>query len=223
MTEEGSGHVEHLTEEEAWRDLREGIERTVEFGQWEAVMWWPPGSTGGPAELTVRAKPGADPRDVERGISTGTLRSIPLTEGIEEMRQLLQATDELRERMASAEGRVEEAIRYIKEVMETDPKPGRGGRSPVLYAAVALAYSWFTRWEHDPIGELAKATHVGKQTAANWVRAARGRGMLTRPTRRQAGGRLTDKALELLKLAEYDGGVFRLPGKPSEIQLLREY
>lgn len=177
-------------------------------GPWRVEVLFPrdPDSpTGsGPAELHITLDQEADPRDGRRGITTGTLRDIPLTAVMEKMQRIRAMTLPT---LADLPGSPREkaaitAMEHIREEITNRPSPGRAGRPELFYARVALAYSYRSVIASDPIAWLARQTGVEPRTAENWVRQARQRDMLTEPRPGVAGGQVTEKATNILNEQE---------------------
>lgn len=173
---------------------RDGFEHREDLGDWEAVLWWPPASGGGPAEIAIRARPGADPEVVARGITTGTLRSIPVTRITEEMHRRVRKVKD------DAGPSLEDMARRIRDAVELEPRPGRKGRPDAFFADVAAMYAWYVELHYpNPVRMLAEACGLTWKAAARWVRLARVKGFLTAAAGGRPGGELTDKARALLR------------------------
>jgi hypothetical protein len=169
-------------------------------GAWLVEMLWPPGdSGGGPKEVRITPHPEADPVEVSRGITTGTLRAIPLAQTLTQLREEAEAeqrADSVFQR--DREIHFERPVRRIRAAVEADPKPGRKGRPDAFFLAVAWAYVWLNHWHTpNPVQQLAEACGVERRLAANWVRLAREKGLLTEATEGFPGGELTLKALQM--------------------------
>ncbi|MFP3963725.1 hypothetical protein SMC26_15485 [Actinomadura fulvescens] len=190
-------------------DGREGIVAIGRVGGWEVRAWWPPGEHGGPRDLHIVPAEDAQPRDLGRGITTGTLRSIPLARLAVKVRELgpspyeptWDADDpEMKPRPEDDRYLLGGALDVITEHVNADPNPGRRGRPDIFHVAVAHAYAGYAETGYpNPVQMLAEATGVGRRTASNWVVQARAAGMLTQATERQPGGALSDKAISLME------------------------
>lgn len=191
----GSEQISVVSAEEARaRGLREGVEASAGLGAFEVVMWWPRGATGGPHELVIRPREDADPREVERGITTGTLRNVPLIEQTEAVRELLRKVE-----ATVGDAEVNESIRRIRKTIEDMPNPGRAGRPNEFYLWVSLVYAHLAKWGDKPIQELADKVGVSAASVKTWVRAARNAGMLSEASESRPGGQLTPRARRLLE------------------------
>lgn len=176
-------------EEAQARGLREGVEKSSEVGSFEVSMWWPKGATGGPQELVIRPKEDADPEDIARGITTTTLRRIPLTEETDAVRKFLLSMESTMEKMEA-----DSSIERLKRIVMETPNPGRMGRADEFYLWVAMAYIYLSRWADNPTQQLSEATGAGLSSVKTWVRTARQIGILSEG---KSGGRLTEKGEEL--------------------------
>lgn len=183
-----------MTEQDTPLRHRPGLYHQGVYDGWHVEMWWSPGSQGGPTEMRIRTD---HPDLIARGITTGTLRSIPLTMITEELRDDLARLSNQAADMASAT--IDKATAYITATMAADPRPGRRGRPDRFHAAVALLYAWYAdSRHHNPVGRLAEACGVDRRTASSWVRLARQNGMLTPASERLPGGQPTAKAVAAL-------------------------
>lgn len=93
-----------------------------------------------------------------------------------------------------------------KETLSAPHRPGRKGRPDIDYVTVAVEYLKAVRGgSNRPVVETAAA--LSKHNKGTYMPAyvrdllheARKRGLLTHPSRGQAGGKLTDKALAVLR------------------------
>ncbi|MFI9598173.1 hypothetical protein [Nonomuraea sp. NPDC052265] len=167
--------------------------RTLDVNGWKVVAVWRNDSPG-PVELHITPGDETDPQELA-GITTGTLRSIPLTEITREAREVWEATANMRGLGRSTAT----VLRAVKDAIETEPRPGRAGRPDAFYVAIAFLYVVFSLQGHKAIQRLAEACGVERRTAENWVNHARDkRGMLTASLPGKAGGQLTPKAQALL-------------------------
>jgi hypothetical protein len=166
----------------------------IPVGAWLVRCEWPPGHRGGPTKVTIEPHPDGNPEEIARGITTGTLRKIPLAQTIDFVNRAMDVSAQ-----AYASGRtVERAIEMIKSMVEANPRPGSRGRPDLFYALVATTYVHRLLTAESPVNWLAKETDTDRRTAENWLRLARKHGMLTDPIPGVAGGELTDKATTLL-------------------------
>lgn len=141
----------------------------------------------------------ADPAQAKRGITTGTLRDIPLKAVTEKIAQLRMAEPPRGPSLYPGQERdTAEAVARIRQEVTSRPQPGRTGRPDAFYASVAVAYANWATIAPDPIRWLAQQTGADERTAENWVRQARDRRMLTPPRPGVAGGQPTDTAIRLL-------------------------
>ncbi|MFD8532117.1 hypothetical protein ACFV0L_32355 [Streptosporangium canum] len=186
------------TSDEPNYTARPTFTKTAEVGGWRVQAVWRDGSAG-PVELHITAKPDANSRDVQGGITTGTLRAIPLPEMTEEARQPWPMIESATRSLTTHAQTADKAVELIRSTVEAEPRPGRSGRPDLFYALVAYAYFAYSRLGTNAIRRLAEATGVERRTAENWVNHARDkRGMLTDPPSGKAGGELTEKAKQLL-------------------------
>lgn len=81
-------------------------------------------------------------------------------------------------------------------------RPGPKGRDDLHFAELAAAYIRHLDQGHKPIEALASEQFLSKTTIRNKISSARKRGLLTATPQGVAGGRLTPKAIELLKEIE---------------------
>ncbi|GAA3171535.1 hypothetical protein [Nonomuraea roseoviolacea] len=166
---------------------------TTEVGPWLVTYaWTDDASQGGPMELSIRPRPDADPAELARGITTSTLRAIPLANVIE-ARKKAQATNQQRHNFV-----LHAATREIRRMVEEDPRPGSRGRPDLFYVMVAFAYAIQALRSKSPVNALAQATGADRRTAENWIRLARERGMISAPTPGMPGGKWTPKAEQVL-------------------------
>jgi predicted transcriptional regulator len=78
-------------------------------------------------------------------------------------------------------------------------RPGRKGRPDMDYADIAHHYVELLSSSSKPIEALAKQMNVSKSSASSYVHEARRRGLLTKTRQGASGGKLTEKANQLLK------------------------
>ena len=81
------------------------------------------------------------------------------------------------------------------------PRPGRRGRPDVEYADIARRYVEFLSTSATPTKALADHLQVSNSSAGSYLNEARRWGLLTRTSQGSAGGRLTQKAIDLLRRA----------------------
>lgn len=185
-------------------DQRPGYYLQQFYDGWQVEMWWSPDSTGGPTEMRITP---TDPELITRGITTGTLRAIPLAEISRELKNDLQHLSRDQSAFQVLESRTDWAMRHIRETVTATPKPGRTGRPQSFHLAVAVLYTWYVLMrEPNPVQDLAEITGVDRRAAANWVSLARKNQMLTEAAERQSGGTLTDKAMTLMNAMKEDEG-----------------
>ncbi|WP_330246128.1 hypothetical protein OHA33_25600 [Streptomyces sp. NBC_00562] len=167
-------------------ESRSGAAVTKRFGAWMVTMYRPPGSirSGGPREIHIVPADDADPQEVARGITSTVLRQIntaPPGENFAAIRSLAEAADielrELGERLASLSGGL------------TDER---------LAVLSALYVHFVDAGERAPAQRLAAGFDLNPATVKGHLRAARQRGFLTK-VEGKAGGRLTDKAVQILR------------------------
>ncbi|MGI5325791.1 hypothetical protein [Actinomadura nitritigenes] len=164
------------------------VERRIRVGAWEITLRWPAPATGGPTEMTIRPHPDADPRLVSRGLTTGTLRAVPLPE----------LTSDVLHSTSTRTPPVDEA-REIRRMVEAAPRPGRKGRPDEFFALVAAVYSAYVDLGHsNPVHMLAEACDAPWRAAANWVHLARKKGFLGPTPERRPGGAPTPKTTRAL-------------------------
>lgn len=97
---------------------------------------------------------------------------------------------------------MEELTAFIRDVLGSDPRPGRRGRSDRFFATVAAVHSWYVDLQYpNPVQQIATACGSGWTATANWVRTAREKGFLTEADREHPHGTLTDEARSLLASA----------------------
>ena len=121
-----------------------------------------------------------------QGITSAVLRKVPLSEITAEGRQL------------STLWGAELARRALRKLSDA----GDRRRDDLYYALVADAYvSTTSRGDKRPVMTLALVTGSNVETMRSRIREARNRGLLTGESGK-AGGSLTDKAREMLKLAD---------------------
>ncbi|WP_431915230.1 hypothetical protein [Nonomuraea jabiensis] len=169
---------------------------TTQVGPWLVTyVWADDAAQGGPIELSIKPAPDADPAALARGITTSTLRAIPLANVIE-ARKKAQATNQQRHNFV-----LHAATQEIRRMVKEDPRPGSRGRPDLFYVMVAFAYAIQALRSKSPVNALAQATEADRRTAENWIRLARERGTLSSPTPGMPGGKWTPKAEQAL--AEY--------------------
>ncbi|KAB2385960.1 hypothetical protein [Actinomadura montaniterrae] len=174
--------------------LAGGIEQRLVIGAWRVTMHWPAPIAGGPRELTIRPDPEASPESLEHGIAAGVLRAIPLPRITREVMAMFRSMERTSEEGPSFE-KIERMIGRISNAAESNPRPGRAGRSLEFFARVAAVYSWYVdRGYPDPVRKLAQSCGCKWRIAANWVRLARKKGLLTSVPSGRPGGMLTDEA-----------------------------
>ncbi|NRQ38263.1 hypothetical protein HII36_41500 [Nonomuraea sp. NN258] len=170
-----------------------GSQATAQVGPWLVTyIWADDAAQGGPMELSIKPAPGADPAELARGITTSTLRAIPLAQAIEG-RKKLQTVNQQRHNFV-----LHTAIREIRRMVEEDPRPGSRGRPDLFYVMVAFAYAIQALRSKSPVIALAQAADADRRTAENWIRLARERGTLSPPTPGMPGGTWTPKAEQAL-------------------------
>jgi hypothetical protein len=90
---------------------------------------------------------------------------------------------------------------FVQDGFQGSARPGRKGRADVEYADIARRYVGFVSTSAKPIEALAEQMAVSKSSASSYVHEARRRGLLTSTPQGSPGGRLTEKAIELLRRA----------------------
>ncbi|MFC6887382.1 hypothetical protein [Actinomadura yumaensis] len=167
------------------------------------MLWWPDTASGGPAEITIRPRPGPGPHRIRRTFSSSLLRSVPLARTTAEVRRLQRSARECREGFTESRRAVDGLVRYLREALEADPRPGRRGRPDAFFAAAAAVYAWYVELQHrNPVEQLAGACSSSWTASANWVRTARDKGFLTAVSDEHPHGELTAGALDLLAAVE---------------------
>ncbi|MGW2153900.1 hypothetical protein [Nonomuraea sp. NPDC001699] len=170
-----------------------GSQATAQVGPWLITYVWPDDAAqGGPIELSIKPAPGADPTELARGITTSTLRAIPLAQVIEGRKKLQTVNQQRHNSVLHA------ATREITRMVEEDPRPGSRGRPDLFYVMVAFAYAIQALRSKSPVNALAQATGADRRTAENWVRLARERGMLSAPMPGMPGGKWSAEAEQVL-------------------------
>jgi 8-oxo-dGTP pyrophosphatase MutT (NUDIX family) len=164
-------------------------------------------SQGYPMCLVIVPDPEASDEEVYHGITRGVLQKIPITE----MRA--QYLEEIRPRIADAN-----ALGDFAGAART----GSRRRGKRYYALLARAYVSITdAGDQRPLRTLSEVSGIGIDTVRTQVREARKRGMLTGIPGRP-GGRLTDKARELLTQMEpdepYAPSADESPERPAAVQ-----
>jgi hypothetical protein len=138
-----------------------------------------------PGALAVLPAPDGDEQEVRRGITTGTLRAVPMSEII-------------------ADGRDSGSLAEAEYGRRALARLGSAGaeRDDLYFALVADAYAQATALgDKRPIRTLALVAGVKPDTMRIHVREARSRGLLTGAQGR-AEGELTEHAKQLLGEAE---------------------
>lgn len=182
-------------------DPATGSTLTTHVGPWRVTVRFPPDSPAGrgPTELHITLDGTADPQQARRGITTGTLRDIPLKAATEKITHAREVVTHNRTNFYSGhEQDTSRAVQLIRQEVTDRPQPGRAGRPEAFYASIAVAYAHRAAVAPDPIRWLAQQAGADERTAENWVRQARARGMLTPPRPGVAGGQPTDTATRLL-------------------------
>ncbi|MDL4815117.1 hypothetical protein [Actinomadura opuntiae] len=171
-----------------------------EVGEWRVALRWPRSGRGGPTELTIRPRPGADPFRTAEGITSSVLRSIPVGRLTQKMRRTSQhGRDDL---VPGTGERADVVADRIRAIAEQDPTPGRKGRPDEFFALVAALYIWNVDHRFsNPVQQIAESCGSTWRAAANWVRLARRRGFLTEGRERRPGGELTPEGLRVLAAA----------------------
>lgn len=85
------------------------------------------------------------------------------------------------------------------QLLQVDPRPGRRGRSDLLYAELAQEYDEALAQGSGAAARMAKRRNLSTQRLRGLLGEARSRGLLTEAPAGRQGGTLTPKALELLK------------------------
>ncbi|MFD1547184.1 hypothetical protein [Nonomuraea guangzhouensis] len=197
MTKQEEPHTHTHAREEVRPEQGPGYHLQHWYDGWQVDMWWSSNSTGGPTELRITTN---DPELMARGITTGTLRSIPLADIARELKSDLQRLSREQDIFHVLEPRTDWAMRHIRQTVKDNPKPGRTGRPESFHLAIAVLYVWYVLMrEPNPVQDLAEIVGADRRAAANWISLARKNGMLTEAAERQSGGTLTDKAVSLLK------------------------
>jgi hypothetical protein len=148
-------------------------------------------------------KPGPTPPG---GITTRMLRRIPLGDIVGGVRASGAKSLGLHQRSARAAlAEDSPTLGWIADTIESSlteaPRPGRRGRGDQDYALVAYLYveALDTQPAH-PVKEVAKRLGLSPSPVRDMPYEARTRELLERPSgKRVPGGRLTPKALELLR------------------------
>ena len=87
-----------------------------------------------------------------------------------------------------------------------DPRPGKRGRPDVFYAGIAKEYVDLLGESTAPTRDLAQRLgYSSSSVARDLLHQARARGLLTGTSKGLAGGQLTDKAKDLLKVQHGKG------------------
>ncbi|MBO2457966.1 hypothetical protein [Actinomadura violacea] len=169
-----------------------------EIGSWQVTLRWPASGRGGPTEITIAPRPGADPFQTAQGITSTVLRSIPLNKLTKKMRAALDAEHD--GGLVPGTGEPADVVAdRIRAATERDPTPGRKGRPDEFFALVAALYIWNIDNRHsNPVQRIAESCGSTWRAAANWVRLARRRGLLAEGRERSPGGELTPEALRIL-------------------------
>ncbi|MFC6886434.1 MULTISPECIES: hypothetical protein [Actinomadura] len=177
----------------------DGVERVTRVGAWDVAMRWPSLANEGPTEIRISPAPGIDPRRLARGITTGVLRAIPLSEVAGEVRGLWRSAQEGKPDAERVRHSLERMARLVREAMQVDPRPGRRGRPDEFYVAVAVIYARYVDLrDPKPVRRVAELCGENWRTVANWVRLARQRGLLTENAGAEADGELTARAAAVL-------------------------
>jgi hypothetical protein len=126
--------------------------------------------------------------------SARLLRRVPFGELVSDAREVLIRRVETMPDLPGLE-RVRALAAALGE------RPGRRGRQDIEYARIAREY--VARLDEPaPVKALSDALFLTEQRTRNVLMEARQRGLLTTPPKGRAGGKLTAKALTILKEAE---------------------
>lgn len=179
-------------ETEAVRDMLAGLEEGRYVASFHAGPWLVlvPGTSrspdGYPMSMLILPSPTADPEVVARGISTTTLRNVPMAEIA---------------RQVTADKDARGAIFTLGTFASRNP----GRRDDVYYTLLADAYVTMTAaGDRKPMPFLAGILKLSLDTVRGQVREATRRGLLLRSPGR-AGGSLTDKARAILDGTSEEG------------------
>jgi len=163
---------------------RAGVEYKKDVDGWQVVLWWPHGATGGPQEITIRPRKEADPSEVARGISTTTLRRLPLAEITRSMQELLATTDQTQQH-------VENMTELLRGTLAE-------GVSVQYLAVLSAAYDYLVKLgQRAPAVILAQWIERSHETVRGHLKQARREGLLT-IVPGKPGGELTSKAKDIL-------------------------
>jgi hypothetical protein len=102
--------------------------------------------------------------------------------------------------------------------LRSDPKPGRRGRPPAFWAAVAIEYEWTVRrGSKRPVADLAAKRGISQATARDLVHQARDKGYLSASRQGVAGGVATDAAYAAFRVqaVRTSSGIPSKIGSPS--------
>lgn len=167
-----------------------GFEITQRQGAWVVRMWWPMGPIGGgPQRISIEAAEDAPARDVARGISTTVLRRLDVAAALNVAKQAPEAQRTLDE-MA---GKLNEMGEAAGLALEDE------GVSERYLALLAIAYTAMAdSGTPAPIPWLSRLIGRRPETVKDHLKRARRDGFLT-TVAGKAGGKLTDKAAEVLK------------------------
>lgn len=186
----------------------------ADVGPWQVYAKWPDDSGGGPTELVIKPHPDADPEEIARGITTGTLRAIPLPQMVRERHKVKHAVlAEVTPVIKALENNKETmgwVLASMRDMISAQPRPGRVGRPDVFYACVAFAYTFALLASKGskagPVSWLTATTKSDRKTVENWIKVARDRGMLSEPRPGIAEGTITKLGkAELMKFADKEG------------------
>lgn len=166
---------------------------TQEIGPWQVAMAWPRGADqGGPFWIDVRPNPSARPEDLAGGLSSTVLRKVDFRAAGEQWRALHDTSAEHRELVAGLGddfGDVSHALRIGVADGLTDE----------YLALLAATYVAAVRLGRESVTQnLAEMVGRRPETIRAHLKAARAQGLLT-SVKARAGGRLTEKAEEILR------------------------
>ncbi|MER5551571.1 hypothetical protein ABT001_07810 [Streptomyces sp. NPDC002793] len=164
---------------------REGIEQTLRIGSWKVTLWRPlAGSSGGPQEIRIEPHEDGDPQEIARGVSTTVLRQIDTAAFAADVASV-----------AETAVAAKTAVERFREQLAGLP---RGLSDEYLAVLSALYVRSVDVGRRAPIHDLEVWTGSKQATLKGHLRTARQRGFLTK-VEGKAGGRLTGKAIEILR------------------------